>query len=138
MKNLLKILTIVLAALLAGCASTSDNEVKIPLDSDPRIGETVSRVCFSRSIDSWSTVDNDPKAVILKMSNRESYKLKLSGVCDPEWAMSTLAVITRPGAGCLSRGDKVKTDADISRGFGSACIIRSINKWNPEAVKSTE
>ena len=135
-----KILTTLLAVLplyMAGCASTED-KVVIPLDSDPRIGEEVQQACFTNSIDSWSDVDNDRNAVIIKMNNREYYKLKISGGCDPQWAMSTIAVISRGGSSCYSRGDRIKTDADPFRGYGSACVITAINKWHPEAIKQAE
>lgn len=137
MRNILTTLLAVLPLYIAGCAST-DNEVVIPLDADPRIGEEVNQVCFTRSIDSWNDVDNDRNAVIIKMSNREYYKLKISGGCDPQWAMTTIAVISRGGSGCYSRGDRIKTDADPFRGYGSACVITAINKWYPEAVRQTE
>ena len=135
-----KTLTILLAMLpfyMAGCASTED-KVAIPLDSDPRIGEEVKQVCFARNIDSWNDVDNDRNAVILKMKNRDYYKLKLSGGCDPQWAMMNLAVITRGASNCYTRGDRVKTDGDPFRGYGTAWVITAINKWDPEAVKQAE
>ena len=137
MKNPLTIFMIMLPVLLAGCASALDDKVNIPLDSDPRIGAEVNRVCFTRSLDSWQNVDNDRNALILKMNNRATYKLKLSSGCDPDWAMTHIAVITRPGTSCFSRGDRIKTDADMSRGYGSACTILRINKWDPKAVSRT-
>ena len=137
MKKILIILPVMLPLYMTGCAAPED-KVVIPLDSDPRIGEEVRQVCFTRSIDSWNDVDNDRNAVIIKMNNRDYYKLKLSGGCDPQWAMSRLAVITRVGSNCYSRGDRVKTDADPFRGVATACIITGINKWNPDAVKQAE
>ena len=124
-----------LAPLLAGCASATVE--KVPLDSDPRIGEKVSQVCFTRNIHSWDNVDNDRNAVILKMTNREAYKLKLSVGCDPDWAMSHIAVISRGGANCYSAGDRIVSDATRSQGYGSACTITRVNKWDAEALKPT-
>jgi len=137
MKIPLTILMTILPMLLAGCSSTND-KVQIPLDSDPRVGEAVDQVCFTRSLDSWQNVDNDRNALVLKMNNRDHYKLKLSGACDPDLAISTIAVITRSSSACFSRGDRLKTDADMSQGYGSACIILGINKWNPEAANQTD
>lgn len=134
------ILTTLLAAMplyMVGCA-IQEEKVVIPLDSDPRIGEEVSQACFAREIDSWSDVDNDRNAVLIRMNNREYYKLKISGGCDPQWAMTTIAVISRGGSNCYSRGDRIKTDADPFRGHGSACVITAINKWHPEAIEQTE
>ena len=133
-----KIWMVVLTALVTGCVTSQEEKVEIPLGSDPRVGEEVRQVCFTRSLDSWLSVDNDRNALILRMSNRESYKLQLSGICDPDWARTTIAVITRPGSGCLSRGDRIKTDSDTSRGYGSACTITGINKWNADAVKQAD
>jgi hypothetical protein len=138
MKKLLTIFIIMIPVLLAGCASTLDDKTEVPLDSDPRVGEEVSQVCFTRNIDSWQNVDNDRNAVIVEMNNRETYKLKLSGACDPDWATVSIAVITRSGSTCFSRGDSLKTDGDMARGHGSACTISRIYKWNPEAVSQPE
>lgn len=129
---------VLLAISVTGCATSQDDRVQIPLESDPRVGEQVTQVCFTQNLDSWQNVDNDRKALIVKMSNREYYKLKLSGICDADWARTTIAVITRPGSGCFSRGDKVKTDADTAQGYGSGCTIMAINRWNPDAVKQAE
>lgn len=128
---------IILSMLLVTCA-TPDDKASIPLNSDPRVGEAVDQVCFTQSLDSWQDVDNDRNALVLKMNNRDHYKLKLSGGCDPDWAISSIAVITRASSACFSRGDRLKTDADMSQGFGSACIILGINKWNPEAENQTD
>lgn len=122
---------------MAGCAST-DDQVQVPLDSDPRIGESVTQVCFTRNLDSWQNVDNDRNGLILKMNSQDYYKLKLSYGCDADWAISTIAVITPSSSTCFSRGDRLKTDGDMSQGYGSACIILGINKWNPEAANPTD
>jgi len=138
MKKLLIGLMIVSPVLFAGCAPTPDNRVKIPLDSDPRIGEEVTQVCLYRDIASWNSVDNDRKAVIVKLTNRDTYKLKLSGICNPDWADLRMAVIARGGSNCLSPGDRIKTDGDPSQGRGSECTILKIHKWNPDVVKQAE
>jgi hypothetical protein len=83
-------------------------------------------------------VDNDRNALILKMTNREAYKLKLSVGCDPDWAMSHIAVISRGGASCYSAGDTIRTDATTSRDYRSVCTITRINKWDPDATSRIE
>ena len=138
MKKLLIGLVSISPVLFTGCASTPVNRVEIPLDSDPRIGEEVTQVCFYRDLDSWNNVDNDRNAVIIKMTNRDTYKLKLSGSCDPGWADLRMAIIARGGANCFSRGDRIRTDGDPSQGRGSGCTISKIHKWNPDAVKQAE
>lgn len=137
MKNVLRAACLAMPMFLGGCASTQQQETGIPLVSDPRIGDTVRQVCFANQIDSWNSVDNDRNAVILKMNNRDYFKLKISGGCDPQWAMSTLAVIRRGGSNCFSQGDRIKTDADPFRDYGSSCVITAINKWDPEAANKT-
>ena len=121
--------------MLAGCAAIQGQANKVPLDNDPRIGEKVSHVCFTRNINGWNSVDNDRNAVIISLNIREQYKLKLVGACDPDLAMMRAAFITRPGSSCLSRGDKVKTDGDLAAGRGTACTIMAINKWLPDALE---
>ena len=138
MKKLLIGLMIISPVLFVGCASAPDNRVEIPLDSDPRIGEEVAQVCLHRDLDSWNNVDNDRKAVIIKMKNRDTYKLKLSGSCDPYWSDMRMVVVAGGGSNCFSRGDRIKTDGDPSQGHGSGCTISNINKWNPDAVKQAE
>lgn len=137
MKKLLVVTLSLLPMWLTGCA-TQEDKLVIPLDNDPRIGEEVKQVCFTSNIHSWSDVDNDRHAVVLRANVRDYYKLKITPGCDPQWAMSTIAIITRPGSGCLSRGDRIKTDADPFRGYGTACLITAINKWNPDAVKKAD
>ena len=138
MKEYLIILLFMVSALLTGCATTQDDKAKIPLDSDPRVGEEVQQVCFIRDLDGWQNVDNDRKAVILRMNNGDTFKLKLIGGCDPGFADLNLVVKTSSGSGCYSPGDKVKTDGDISRGYGSECKVTSIHKWDAQAVSKTE
>lgn len=137
MNKSLMILAAMTPLYLGGCAS-QEEKVLIPLDSDPRVGDEVRQVCFTRNIDSWNDVDNDRNAVVIRMNNRDYYKLSLSGGCDPQWAMSHLAVITRIGSNCYTRGDRVKTDGDSFRGYASACVITKINKWDPDAAKPAE
>jgi hypothetical protein len=135
MKRILTIFAILLPVYMAGCAS-QEEKVVIPLDNDPRIGDEVRRVCFTSSVRSWKDVDNDRRGLILVMNNRDEYKLKLSPGCDPQWAMSNIAIFSRNGS-CLARGDRIKTDADMSR-FAPGCTVTAINEWDPDAVKKAE
>ena len=121
-------------ALLSACGATDNEQEKVSLDNDPRVGDKVSQVCFVSNIRGWKPVDNDRNSLVVTMSNRDEYKLKLSGSCDPNLAMMTTAIIPRGGSTCFQRGDKVKTDGDLSKGFGSGCTIMSVNKWDPDAL----
>lgn len=128
----------IVLALLTGCATSQDGKATIPLVSDPRVGEEVLQVCFIRDLDGWQNVDNDRKAVILRMNNGETFKLKLKGGCHPNFADLNLAISTRSGSGCLSPGDKVKTEGDMSLGSTSGCIVTSIHKWDAKVVSKTD
>jgi hypothetical protein len=132
MKDCLITLLFMVPTLLTGCAA------KIPLDSDPRIGEEVQQVCFVHNLISWQDVGNDRKAVILRVNNGESFKLKLSDDCNPNFGNLPLAVITHRGSNCFSRGDRVKAVGYMSRGQGFGCIVTSIHKWDAKAVSKTE
>lgn len=136
MKRALTILAVLLPAFLAGCAA-QEEKVAIPLDNDPRIGAEVKQVCFTSSVRSWRDVDNDRNGIILIMNDRDEYKLKLAPGCDPQWAMTRMAIISRHGS-CLSRGDRIKTDGDMSPGYSPGCMITGINKWDPDAVNKTD
>jgi len=138
MKDYLIILLFMVSALLTGCATTQDDKAKIPLDSDPRVGEEVMQVCFVRDLDGWQNVDNDPKAAILRMNNGGTFKLKLKGGCHPNFADLNLAIKTSTASGCFSPGDKVKTDGIVPGHPGTECIITSIHKWDAKAVSKTE
>ncbi|MGD9265733.1 MAG: DUF6491 family protein [Lysobacterales bacterium] len=136
MKKTSMIFAFLLPAYLAGCAS-QEEKVVIPLDNDPRIGEEVKQVCFTSSVRSWSDVDNDRHGIILVMNNRDEYKLKLTPGCDPQWAMSRMAIISRHGS-CLSRGDRIKTDGDMAPRYAPGCTITRINKWDRDAAKKSK
>ena len=131
MNNRQIILMVVFAIGLVGCASTDEETVEIPLENDPRIGASVDRICFTTNSDGWAPVDNDRNAIILTRGIRDSYKLKLVGVCDPDWAMFSVAFVKRVGSNCITRGDRVYTDSNTSMGY---CTIMSINEWHPEAI----
>jgi hypothetical protein len=138
MRKLLIGLIIVSPALFAGCAATPDKGLEIPPDSDPRVGEEVQLVCYVRDLDGWQNVENDGKAVILRMKNGDTFKLKLKGGCYPHFADLNLAIRTRSKSGCYSPGDKVKTDGDVTGSSGSECTVASIHKWDEKAVSKTE
>jgi len=124
--------------LVTGCATPQDDKAQITLDSDPRVGEEVQHVCYVRDLDGWQNVDDDSKAVILRMRNRETYKVTLKGPCYPDFASLTVAVRTRSGSGCFSAGDEVRTDGDAFRGSGPGCTITSTHKWDSEAVSKSQ
>ena len=132
MNNLIKILIAGCMVLLIGCSTTPvDNQAKTVKKISPRQGEEVQRVC---NINGWS--NGERNSLIVHNSKHESYKLSLIGMCDAEWAFSKIAMSSNFGRDCITRGDKIATDANSSR--GATCTVMKIHKWLPEKEKSKE
>ncbi|WOH39465.1 DUF6491 family protein [Thalassotalea fonticola] len=130
-----KILIVTLAlSLVSACVSNS--ETKEPQQPDPRQGEEVNQICFNRTMDSWSPLEGENKALLVYDSRNDPYKLDLIGTCDPEWAMMRIATVSRGASNCLSRGDKIITDADMDR--HDSCTIMKIYKWHPEKLENKD
>lgn len=125
LKNILLVSSV---TLLSACAVNPDDAK--PKKVDPRQGEEVNQVCFNRTMDSWSPIEGENKALIVFDRRKEQYKLELIGTCDPEFAMMRIVTVSRGSSSCLSKGDKVITDADMDR--NDSCTIMGIYKWHPE------
>lgn len=130
MKAILSV-TLVSAVLLMGCQTSPDTEKK-ETKPDLRIGEEVNQICFARSINGWETVDKRNDAIILNKNVKDKYILSLAGICDPQWAMSRIGTVSRGNSSCLSRGDKIITDNNMSQ--NASCTIMKINAWHPEKL----
>ncbi|TRX53955.1 DUF6491 family protein [Thalassomonas sp. M1454] len=137
---MLKLLSLFSLLLLSACATNTADQA--PQKPDPRQGEEVTQICFNRTMDSWSPIEGENKALVVFDRRKEQYKLDLIGTCDPDFAMLRIATISRGASNCLSKGDKVITDADMDR--HDNCTIMGIYKWHPEKAekpaedKSTE
>jgi len=123
------------AILLSGCAATPKDE-ETPAPRDYRIGEEVRQLCFVSSISSWSSIKEERNAVLVHMDNRKVYRLQLIGACRADWAMMSIGFVSRTSSNCLSRGDKLITDAQ--RVGNESCTIVRINEWNPQAGEAPE
>ncbi|TLU67211.1 hypothetical protein FE810_02705 [Thalassotalea litorea] len=137
MTTLVKLSTLkyyLLTTLLAigGCSGNGEQS-SAAKEIDPRQGKEVSQVCYASSLDSWSTLDSERKALLIYPRSNKAYKLTLSGTCDPQWAFTRIATVQRMGSSCLSRGDKVVTD--VTGGMVDSCIITRIYEWHPEKSK---
>lgn len=128
------LISILCAFSLTACTNNKLNTE--PKKIDPRQGEEVNQICFNRTMDSWSPLEGENKALLVYDSRNDPYKLDLIGTCDPEWAMMRIATISRGASNCLSRGDKVITDADMDR--HDSCTIMRIYKWHPEKLDKEE
>ena len=106
---------------------------------DPRLGERVDRICFARSIDNFSTLDEDD-AVLLEKGVNDWFKVTLVGACRASQLRfaQSVALDRRPsGGGCLTPGDAlVFSDSafgDFSFPRATRCIVDEIYEWNPDA-----
>ncbi|WP_394175769.1 DUF6491 family protein [Thalassotalea litorea] len=124
------LLTVLL--VIGGCSGNGEQS-SAAKEVDPRQGKEVSQVCYASSLDSWSTLDSERKALLIYPRSNKAYKLTLSGTCDPQWAFTRIATVQRMGSSCLSRGDKVVTD--VTGGMVDSCIITRIYEWHPEKSK---
>lgn len=136
MKRMLTFACAAVAAALAACQTTEDAREQDQLARAAiaaKQGEQVNRICFASSINSWREFGSD--AVLLRKGANDWYKLDLSGACDPEGAFNSIAVITRPAGGCVSRGDEIGT---FDQTIGGACLITEIHEWNEDARMALE
>ncbi len=106
---------------------------------DPRLGEEVRQICFSRNISGFRTIDDEDDAVILERGINDWYKATLAGACNfnrLKFAQS-VAIDDRPSGGCITRGDAlVFSDSafgDFSFPNATRCTIVEIHRWNPKA-----
>jgi len=128
MNNLTKILITASMLVLIGCSATSEeNQATKVTKKSPRQGEEVQRIC---NINGWS--NGERNSLIVHKSKRESFKLTLIGMCDAEWAFSKIATSSISGRDCITRGDKIATDANGSR--GATCTVMKIHQWLPEKI----
>ncbi len=107
---------------------------------DPRLGEEVDRICFSRNISGFRTIDDEDDAVLLERGVNDWYKVSLAGACNYNrlrFAQS-VAIDERPRGGCVTRGDAlVFSDSafgDFSFPNATRCIIVEIYRWNSKAT----
>ncbi len=131
----------------AGAALAGGKPADDPAETakaDLRLGEAVSRICFSRNISSFRTIDGEDDAVILERGVNDWYKTTLAGACNHNrlrFAQS-VAIDDRPGGGCITRGDAlVFSDSafgDFSFPNATRCVIVDIHRWDPKAEAPAE
>ncbi len=124
------------ALLVASCAVTPEQaaerearEAAFQAELDAGRGESVSRICFTRSIDSYRALDDDN--LLLRSGVNEWHLLELAGSCRPDWAFNAIGVQTRGASSCLSRGDAIITE---DNGLGGRCLISRIYEWDEDAA----
>ena len=133
MKNLMKIGFLAAAVSLASCSATDDIADNEKQEISPRQGEEVQQVC---NINGWTNADHEHNALIVNTMRRESFRLTLVGICDPDWAMHRIAMSNKSGRDCITRGDRIITDANTNR--GAFCTVTKIHKWLPLDEEQTQ
>lgn len=113
-------------------------------NADPRLGEEVDQICFSRNISNFRTIEDEDDAVLLERGVNDWYKTTLAGACNYSrlrFAQS-VAIDERPRGGCIRRGDAlVFSDSafgDFSFPNATRCIIVEIHRWDPKAAAKDE
>jgi hypothetical protein len=107
---------------------------------DPRLGEEVDQICFSRNISSFRTIDDEDDAVLLERGVNDWYKTNLAGACNYNQLRfaQSVAIDQRPRGGCIRRGDALifsdSAFGDFSFPNATRCIIVEIHRWNPKAA----
>ncbi|MEL7042038.1 MAG: DUF6491 family protein [Pseudomonadota bacterium] len=100
--------------------------------NDPRRGEQVDRLCFTRSIDGFTQTTR--RAVILREGNDQYLIETFPGCFDLDWAQS---IGVSSHSACLRRGDLlISSDSPFSlrgttRGIDS-CRVKAIYEWDRE------
>lgn len=88
-------------------------------------GAEVSRICFTRNVESWTPLKRD--ALLVRTIGDDWFKVDLVGSCDADWAGSTIAVMARTEASsCLASGDSVQAQ---NLTFAN-CRVDSIYEWS--------
>ena len=134
-----RFLAMIALYMVAGVFGAASAEAEERSDVDPRLGDTVNRICFARNIDGWrAPPDGYDRAVLLERGANNWYLAQLHGGCqsrDFRFAGLTIGLDTRPRGGCVRRGDAII----VSRGggFTKRCFIDQINAWDDDAKPPT-
>ncbi|TGY89959.1 hypothetical protein E5163_02145 [Marinicauda algicola] len=126
-----------LPAVLAACQNLDlrdEPEDFMGYQGDPRLGEPVGRICFTREISGFGETTQD--TVIVEAGANDSYLVKTFGRCaDLEHADSM--ALDQFGASCLTEGDSI---IPYDTAFGPdavglpprGCMIDEIYRWRPD------
>ncbi len=128
-------------ALFAAPLSASAEEPEKPkkefsAEGDPRLGEEVTNLCFTRSISGFKRYGKD--ALILRRSVKDRYLVTFSGICSNLRSVQAVKLASR--SSCLSRGDVILVSDSAfftdNTGFGiERCMIKRIYQWNEDAIE---
>jgi len=130
-KTILALISTLVISITACTNTPVNNQSENTKKVNPRQGEEVQQVCH---INGWNNAVGERNAIIVHDRKRQAYKVSLIGMCDADWAMHKIAMTSKTGRDCLTRGDKIATDATTSR--GAACTVMKIHKWLPKQKTS--
>ena len=125
--------------MLTACASTDEERSTAIEADDPRLGEQVNRVCFTRTIDNFKTVSD--RQVILSASPRREYLVE-TGSCFQLDRAQRIGLTDR-GGNCLRRGDIILVSENVFASRSNTqqpdrCFIRSMYEWNVDAANEKD
>ncbi|GEM_PF-191777 len=127
----------VFAAPLSATAGEGEKSKKeFSAEGDPRLGEEVTNLCFTRSINGFKRYDRD--ALILRRSVKDRYLVTFSGICSNLRSVQAVKLASR--SSCLSRGDTILVSDSAfftdNTGFGiERCMVKRIYHWNEDAIE---
>lgn len=140
----MRLMPLFLAAALAvvpACATepTDDTETLAEALADPRVGEKVNRICFSRGINGFSEWDG-PDGIILRRGVNDRYLVLVARGCFNIDDAQRIGIDQRFGGGCLSRGDRLFISRSIfpnprDRFDVDRCTITAIYEWDEDAAE---
>jgi len=127
--------SLVAGCALAACASSETADLGFEPGSaeDPRRGEEVRQICFTRQLNGFDALTRD--SVVLERGANDRFLVTVVGGCDVRDSFASLGVRSR-GTSCLTRFDDLVIDRPVS-GFGR-CQIDRIYEWNPDALDAAD
>ncbi len=134
MKPLFLITTLGLLTLgaLSACSTSSTEEAAADPKEDPRRGEKVNKICFARSIDSFSMASKN--SVVLRKGVNQEFLVITSGCYQLRNAQRISVDST---TGCVTRGDYLIVSEDLFANSTTLrperCVIREVYEWNKKA-----
>lgn len=107
-------------------------------EQDPRIGQEVTNICFSRGIDGFR--DYDRRSGLILENGRDDYLVELAGCFN---LRSAQAVGVENRSICLYRGDRlIVADSPFAnlndRMRADRCTITGIYEWDEGATAEDE
>lgn len=128
-----------IASSLFAPVATADEDAPDGFEDDPRLGEEVRRMCFSRNVSGFG--ETTRRTIVLRARVNDYYLVETFGFCrDLDWAQSISLDSFGP---CLTRGDTIHTSdsvfaSDRRHGLANQCRVRAIYEWNPDAEEGSE